>query len=120
MPTREPRQPSTSTEAPEQASRRVRSNGPLRQLFPGGRFDLALALPPLVMLALLLYWAADEGGFRPALWYPGALIVLWLLVICSADAMFSLRRREWRTGALVFFALFTVWSFLSKIGRAHV
>lgn len=113
MPTRDPRQPSASAEAPEQPSRRGRSNGPLRRLFPGGRFDLALALPLLVMLAVLLYWAADEGGFRPALWYPGALIVLWLLVICSADAMFSLRRREWRTGALVFFALFTVWSFLS-------
>ena len=65
------------------------------------------------MLALLLYWAADEGGFRPALWYPGALVVLWLLVICSADVMFSLKRREWRTGALVFFGLFTLWSFFS-------
>jgi hypothetical protein len=113
MPTRDPRQPSTTAEALGQADRRAWLTGPLRRLFPGGRFELALALPPLVMLALSLYWAADEGGFRPVLWYPGALIVLWLLVICSADVMFSLKRREWRTGALVFFALFTVWSFLS-------
>jgi len=67
------------------------------------------------MLALLLYWASDEGGFRPALWYPGALVVVWLLVICSANPMFSLKRREWRTAALAFFALFALLSFLSII-----
>ncbi len=102
-----------SAGAPEQASRRGRSNRPLSRLFPGGRLDLALALPPLVVLALLLFFAADQGGFPPLLWYPVALVVLWLLVICSADVMFSLEWRDWRTGALVFFALFTVWSFFS-------
>jgi hypothetical protein len=113
MPTRDPRQPSTTVEVSEQVGRRGWLESPLRRLFPGGRFDLALALPSLILLALLLYWAADEGGFRPTLWYPGALIVLWLIVICSADVMFSLKQREWRTGALAFFALFAIWSFLS-------
>ncbi len=70
-------------------------------------------MPLPAALALLLYWAADEGGFRPALWYPGALIVVWLLVICLASPMLSLRRREWRSAALAFFALFALWSFLS-------
>lgn len=85
----------------------------LRRLFPGGLADLALVLPMLVMLALLLFWAGDQGGFPPTIWYPGALIALWLLVVLFADVRFSLERREWRTGALLFFALFTVWSFLS-------
>jgi O-Antigen ligase len=67
----------------------------------------------LVMLALLLFWAGDQGGFPPTIWYPGALIVLWLLVVLFADVRYSLARREWRTAALLFFALFTVWSFLS-------
>jgi O-Antigen ligase len=115
MPTGGPHQPSTTAEVPEQVGRSGWPNGSLRRLFPGGRFDLALALPPLILLALLLYWAADEGGFRPTLWYPGALIVLWLIVICSADVMFSLKQREWRTGALAFFALFAIWSFLSIV-----
>ncbi|MHB8060089.1 MAG: O-antigen ligase family protein [Gaiellaceae bacterium] len=87
----------------------------LRALFPAGRSDLARVLPLPIMLALLLYWASDEGGFRPALWYPGALVVVWLLVICSANPMLSLRRREWRTAALAFFALFALWSFLSIV-----
>ena len=108
-------QPSRSTEVSGQASRRGRLSGSLRPLFPGGRSDLARVLPLPVALALLLYWASDEGGFRPALWYPGALIVIWLLVICAANPMFSLRRREWRSAALAFFALFALWSFLSII-----
>lgn len=113
MPNRDSHQPSAPDEAPAPENRRARPNNPLRLLFPDGRSDLARVLPLPIILALLLYWAADEGGFRPALWYPGALVVLWLIVICSTDAMFSLRRREWRTGALGFFALFTAWSFLS-------
>ncbi len=85
----------------------------LQRLFPGGLADLALALPMLVLLVLLLFWAGDQGGFPPTIWYPGALIVLWLLVVLFADVRYSLERREWRTAALLFFALFTVWSFLS-------
>ena len=67
----------------------------------------------LVMLALLLIWAGEKGGFPPTIWYPGALIVLWLLVVLSADVRFSLAKRDWRSAALLFFALFTIWSFLS-------
>jgi hypothetical protein len=96
-------------------NRRGRAIAPLGALFPGGRSDLARVLPLPAVLALLLYWASDEGGFRPALWYPGALIVVWLLVICVANPMFSLARREWRSAALAFFALFALWSFLSII-----
>lgn len=115
MPSRDTHQPRPLTEISGQAGWRRRPGDLLRQLFPGGRSDLARVLPLPIMLALLLYWASDEGGFRPALWYPGALVVVWLLVICSANPMFSLKRREWRTAALAFFALFALWSFLSIV-----
>jgi hypothetical protein len=111
MPTWGSNQP-RSGEGSEQAGELVRPGG-LRRLFPGGLADLALALPMLVMLVLLLFWAGDQGGFPPTIWYPGALIALWLLVVLSADFRYSLVRREWRTRALFFFALFTIWSFLS-------
>jgi O-antigen ligase len=104
MPAEDPGPPG----GPEQAS-----ENPLLLLFPGGAYDLARFLPVLVVLGLLLFWAADGGGFAASAWYPGALAVLWLLVACFADASFSLGRREWRTGALACFALFTAWSFLS-------
>ena len=115
MPTPDPHQPSVSTEGVGQTVRRGRSNSPLRLLFPDGRSDLARVLPLPAALALLLYWASDEGGFPPGLWYPGALIAIWLLVICVANPMYSLRRREWRSAALAFFALFALWSFLSIV-----
>lgn len=85
----------------------------LARLAERGLGDLALALPPLAILALFLYWAADEGGFLSTTWYPGALLALWLLVICAGDARFSLQARGCRTAALGLLALFTAWSFLS-------
>ena len=85
----------------------------LNRLWPGGLPDLAIAVPLVAMLILLVFWAGDQGGFPTTVWYPGALITLWLLVICVFDGRYSLRLREWRTAALAFFALFTLWSFLS-------
>jgi tetratricopeptide (TPR) repeat protein len=83
------------------------------RLWPGGLSDLAIAIPLAVMLILLVSWAGDHGGFPATVWYPGALIALWLLVICVFDSRYSLRFLEWRMAALAFFALFAVWSFLS-------
>ena len=87
----------------------------LSRLWPGGLSDLALAVPLVVMLILFVFWAGDQGGFPTTVWYPGALITLWLLVICVFDRRYSLRLREWRTVALALLALFTLWSFLSII-----
>ena len=85
----------------------------LSRLWPGGLSDFAIAIPLVAMLILLVFWAGDQGGFPTKVWYPGALITLWLLVICVFDRRYSLRLREWRTAALAFLALFTLWSFLS-------
>lgn len=87
----------------------------LSRLWPGGFSDLAIAIPLAAMLIMLVIWAGDQGGFPVTVWYPGALIALWLLVICVFDSRYSLRLREWRTAALVLFALFTLWSFLSIV-----
>jgi O-antigen ligase len=112
MPIQRSRRPGTSAESPEKRNRPER---PIRLRLPG-RGDipeLALALPPLLMLALLSFWAADRGGFPSTIWYPGALLALWLLVLCFADVHYSLKKRGWGTAALAFFTLFTIWSFLS-------
>jgi hypothetical protein len=74
---------------------------------------LVYALPALVVLGLAALWGADNGGFEATAWYPGALFLLVLLCLLVFDRGFSLRLREWRTVALVFFALFTAWSYLS-------
>ena len=103
----EARTPSAPGEA---ASGRTRW---LSRLWPGGLPDLAIAVPLVAMLILLVFWAGDQGGFPTTVWYPGALITLWLLVICVFDRRYLLRLREWRTAALAFFAFFTLWSFLS-------
>ncbi|MGD0167543.1 MAG: O-antigen ligase family protein [Gaiellaceae bacterium] len=84
-----------------------------RRLWPGGLSDLAISIPVGIMLVLFIVWAADQGGFPSTVWYPGALLALWLLVICVFDARYSLRLREWRTASLVLFGLFTIWCFLS-------
>ena len=83
------------------------------RLWPGGLSEFATAIPVGVMLVLLIVWAVDQGGFPSTVWYPGALLALWLLVICVFDASYSLRLRQWSTASLALFALFTAWSFLS-------
>ncbi|HEY4975813.1 MAG TPA: O-antigen ligase family protein [Gaiellaceae bacterium] len=98
--------------APSEAVNAERAQSPGR-LWPGGLSDLAIVIPLCAMLILLLVWAGDHGGYPTTVWYPGALITLWLLVICVFDSRYSLRFRDWRTAALVLFALFTAWSFLS-------
>ena len=85
----------------------------LSRIWPGGLSDLAIAIPLAATMILLVFWAGDQGGFPATVWYPGALITLWLLVICVFDSRYSLRLSEWRTAALVLFALFALWSFLS-------
>jgi tetratricopeptide (TPR) repeat protein len=68
---------------------------------------------------VLLWWAAEEGGYAPTVWYPGALLFLALLAVVLVRE--GRRRgpapRAW--AALALLAAFTAWSFLS-IGWADV
>jgi hypothetical protein len=114
MPTRDTSQPSISTgDLGSRAGEIPGTEGALRRLSARSVSDLAALIPVLIMLTILLFWAVRDGGHQPSIWYPGALIVLWLLVASFADTSFSLGKKEWRTGAIAFLALFVAWSFLS-------
>lgn len=70
------------------------------------------ALPGIVVIAIVVYWAARDGGFDPLEWLPGALFLLVLLAIVT---VVTKRIVIPRTAAFALAALlaFTVWSFLS-------
>jgi O-Antigen ligase/Tetratricopeptide repeat len=83
-----------------------------------GRMSAALPFG-LAGTAILLWWAADEGGYAPTEWYPGAFLFLALLaaVVVRGRRGRSLPPGAWAAMALL--AAFTAWSFLS-IGWAGV
>ncbi len=69
----------------------------------------------LAGIAILLWWAAEEGGYAPTVWYPGALVFLALVAVVAVGKG---RRdgpapRSWL--ALALLAAFTAWSFLSIV-----
>jgi hypothetical protein len=72
------------------------------------------ALPfGLAAAAVLLWWAADEGGYAPTAWYPGALIFLALLAGVAVSPARKAAPGQWVTRAIVLLAAFSAWSFLS-------
>ena len=82
-----------------------------RLLVPDGRGvpPLAFGLPALAVFA---WWAANEGGFAPGAWYPGALLFLIALVAVARHADVRRLRGPVRW-ALPMLAAFTAWSFVS-------
>lgn len=72
------------------------------------------ALVGALPLGIFLLWAAVDGGYPPTLWSPGALALVALaalLVALSPGLLATLPRTA--LAALVLFAAFTLWSFLS-------
>jgi hypothetical protein len=67
----------------------------------------------LVAAAVLLWWAADEGGYAPTAWYPGAFVFLVLLAAVALGPARGTTSAPWATRAIALLAAFTVWSFLS-------
>jgi tetratricopeptide (TPR) repeat protein len=65
----------------------------------------------LVAVAVFLVWARGEGGYAPTVWYPGALVFLVVAAVVSASRIGCLPRPLLR--AVMFFGVFTLWSFLS-------
>jgi hypothetical protein len=65
----------------------------------------------LVAVAVFLVWARGEGGYAPTVWYPGALVFLVVAAVVSASRIGCLPRPLLR--AVMFFGIFTLWSFLS-------
>jgi O-Antigen ligase/Tetratricopeptide repeat len=73
------------------------------------------ALPfGLAAVAVFVWWLTEEGGYAPTAWYPGAVVFLVLLggLIAFSPSVFS-PDDQWTRLALVLFAAFTLWTFLS-------
>ena len=72
------------------------------------------AIPALVVVAVMAVWAATEAGQPPTHWYPGALVILGLLILAASTL--PLRLRDVPRPVLVAagcLLAFTLWSFLS-------
>ena len=78
------------------------------------RVGRAGALPfGLVTVGLLLWWAAEEGGYAPTTWYPGALLFLALLAVVAVSPSRRGRPTPRAWAAIALLTAFTAWSFLS-------
>jgi hypothetical protein len=82
---------------------------------PRRRLSEALGLVPvLAVVALMVVWAAHDGGYDEDTWYWGALLTLGLLaatcVGLGADRLLVPRASRW---ALVALGLYVIWSYLS-------
>ncbi len=93
----------------EPTTRRAGANALLRPLRAH-----AWAIPGLVAVALMLVWAVHNGGYDADTWYWGALVVLALLAaIVLARGVRSIRVSRAAAVAVVAFALYVAWSYLS-------
>ena len=71
-------------------------------------------LPGLLAVALMLVWAVHDGGYDADTWYWGALVMLTLLTtIVIARGPRAIRVSRAAALALVAFALYVAWSYLS-------
>jgi len=78
------------------------------------RVGRAGALPfGLVTVAVLLWWAAEGGGYAPTTWYAGAPIFLALLAVVAVTPSRRGRPTARAWAAIALLAAFTAWSFLS-------
>lgn len=62
---------------------------------------------------MLVWWTADEGGYAPAVWMPGLVGLAALTGLVLAIAPDRRRPSRLQAGAIVAFALYTLWSFAS-------
>src|SRR4030088_369429 len=78
------------------------------------RFEALGLAPVLAVVALMVVWAAHDGGYDEDTWYWGALATLGLLAAtCAglgADRLRVPRASRW---ALVALGLYVIWSYLS-------
>jgi O-Antigen ligase len=71
-------------------------------------------IPGGIGVALMLVWAVHDGGFDEDTWYWGALVLLALLTaIVIARGVGAIRISRAGRVALVAFALYVAWSYLS-------
>jgi O-Antigen ligase len=74
----------------------------------------AWTVPGLAVVALMLVWAVHDGGYDADTWYWGALVVLGLLAtVVAARGWRAIELSTPAKVALVAFALYVAWSYLS-------
>lgn len=78
-----------------------------------------ILLPATGVLALLIWFAANDGGYPLVEWAPGALIALGLLAVATASIGFSVRRPSRATlVALACLLGYAAFSYLSMLWAA--
>lgn len=71
-------------------------------------------IPGLIVVALMLVWAVHDGGYDADTWYWGALVMVALLTaVLIGRGLRSVRISRAGQVALVAFALYVAWSYLS-------
>ena len=96
----------------EARERRYRLPRPIAAFVEAAQESPAL-LPCLAAVVTFLLLAAADAGYYPTAWYPAALFVLALLVVTTITVGFP-RRLPWPAlTALVLFAAYTAWTYLS-------
>ncbi|HSC01770.1 MAG TPA: O-antigen ligase family protein [Solirubrobacteraceae bacterium] len=74
----------------------------------------AWMVPGLAVVVLMLVWAVHDGGYDADTWYWGALVVLGLLAaVVIARGLQAIQLSRAAKVALVAFALYVAWSYLS-------
>lgn len=81
-------------------------------------------VPATAMLAVIVYWAFNQGGYesrptlgapyQPTAWYVGALVIVGLWC-ATALGLRRIRVSRWAVVACVALLAYTVWSFLSVL-----
>jgi hypothetical protein len=81
-------------------------------------------LPAAAMLAVIVYWAFNQGGYEsrptlgasyePTAWYVGALVIVGLWC-ATALGLRRIRMSRWAVVACAALLAYTVWSFLSVL-----
>jgi hypothetical protein len=78
------------------------------------RSEGIVLVPGLLVLGLLVWWSADDGGYAATTWEPSALAVLGLLVATVLGVgVGRVRRSRPAAIALAALAAYVAWSYLS-------
>ena len=79
------------------------------------RADVLPLLATLPVLAIFAWWGTDDGGYAPALWMPGALVVAIVLGMVIALVSHRARRSRAALAAIAAFGAYSLWSFASVL-----
>jgi tetratricopeptide (TPR) repeat protein len=77
------------------------------------RSGLADALLLLPVLAIIVWWAADDGGYDAVVWLPGTLFLVGVLGVLVVAAPWEIAVNRYTMTATILLGTFTLWSYAS-------